>query len=603
MVDFQQKEREGCNYGAPKTRPSDTLRFPWEFVLSCDKKVRERMSDWTRTERVFVAVCMLAMFLMMAMSVQRLSPTFDEPVHVVSGLALLQQRDARLNPEHPPLMKVLAALPLIRSVHPDYNDRYFCAYYPCQWTFSESQLETSQLQDRIFRARLPLLLVTLLLGFTLYVAARRIGRPSGGMLALVVYVTSPFFLGYGPLVDNDVLLAFMVLCICMTAADLVEEPSRKTMWLMALALAGAFLSKLTSVLILPVLLLCWMWELWCRYRHDRQGALKFSRYWFTSILLSFVFTYLFYFWFGGATPATQILAERQLEWHNQTQQHFFSLTNGFVEYLAAHPGVELALRPLWLYLTGIFCILGRGFDPGYVLGQSAGVNAVDYYPVAFLFKMPLTLLAMLTLLLITCSLLLKKSGWRCCLNCVQGSQHPFVRLLLATFVFFTAVSVFSGIHIGIRHISVTILIVHVLVSWVPDSLRLLDPGLPAKFFKYFTFIIAAAGLWTGLASYPNYIAYFNPLHGNTPKQEIVNNSNLEWGQGLILLADYQRQQGLHHLYIHINTSVDPKLYLPDASGWFCQHPIPDDAEWLAVSASFMLNNAPGCKHLYSKQTI
>src|SRR5215467_11066815 len=41
------------------------------------------------------------------------SPTIDEPVHLFSGYSYLAWGDFRANPEHPPLAKLWAALPLL----------------------------------------------------------------------------------------------------------------------------------------------------------------------------------------------------------------------------------------------------------------------------------------------------------------------------------------------------------------------------------------------------------------------------------------------------------------------------------------------------------
>jgi hypothetical protein len=45
-------------------------------------------------------------------------PTIDEPVHLLGGYSYLKWRDFRVNPEHPPLVKMWAALPLLwMNVH------------------------------------------------------------------------------------------------------------------------------------------------------------------------------------------------------------------------------------------------------------------------------------------------------------------------------------------------------------------------------------------------------------------------------------------------------------------------------------------------------
>jgi len=46
--------------------------------------------------------------------------TYDEIAHIGSGYAYLTQHDYRLNPEHPPILKVLSAIPLL-FIHPTFN--------------------------------------------------------------------------------------------------------------------------------------------------------------------------------------------------------------------------------------------------------------------------------------------------------------------------------------------------------------------------------------------------------------------------------------------------------------------------------------------------
>src|SRR5215467_10158453 len=60
----------------------------------------------------------------------RESVTIDEVAHIGAGVSALQKLDLRMNPEHPPLPKVLAALPLVfAGVHADYDH--------LSWTFAK----------------------------------------------------------------------------------------------------------------------------------------------------------------------------------------------------------------------------------------------------------------------------------------------------------------------------------------------------------------------------------------------------------------------------------------------------------------------------------
>jgi hypothetical protein len=58
------------------------------------------------------------------------SPTVDEPVHLLGGYSYLKWGDFRVNPEHPPLAKMLAGFPLLffdindpRPTSPDWREK------------------------------------------------------------------------------------------------------------------------------------------------------------------------------------------------------------------------------------------------------------------------------------------------------------------------------------------------------------------------------------------------------------------------------------------------------------------------------------------------
>ena len=70
--------------------------------------------DWPAALLAVVAVGFVVLGLYEAWSD---APTFDEPVYVASGLAGILHHDVSLNDEHPPLPKLLAALPALFA-HP-----------------------------------------------------------------------------------------------------------------------------------------------------------------------------------------------------------------------------------------------------------------------------------------------------------------------------------------------------------------------------------------------------------------------------------------------------------------------------------------------------
>src|SRR6266446_4311596 len=94
------------------------------------------------------------------------SAAVDEVAHVGAGLSYLQRLDLRLNSEHPPLGKVLAAVPLaIRGVHADYSSdswRLAADFFPAygtQWIFGDAVLgRWNDWKATLMWSRFPMLL-------------------------------------------------------------------------------------------------------------------------------------------------------------------------------------------------------------------------------------------------------------------------------------------------------------------------------------------------------------------------------------------------------------------------------------------------------------
>ena len=63
--------------------------------------------------KILVPALLLLMFVLMSTSSWNDSATFDEKAHIAAGISYLTEKDMRLNPEHPPLIKDISAIPLL----------------------------------------------------------------------------------------------------------------------------------------------------------------------------------------------------------------------------------------------------------------------------------------------------------------------------------------------------------------------------------------------------------------------------------------------------------------------------------------------------------
>ena len=134
------------------------------------------------------------------------APTFDEPVYVSAGLAAVLHHDVTLNDEHPPLLKVLAVVPVLFA-HPAVpaNGRWSGndeLRYGAR--FVAAQLAAGKLRSVTFASRLVPLAETAVVAFVLFGIAAELAGPVAGVLAGALWLASPLVLGIGHLDGTDV---------------------------------------------------------------------------------------------------------------------------------------------------------------------------------------------------------------------------------------------------------------------------------------------------------------------------------------------------------------------------------------------------------------
>ena len=533
---------------------------------------------------------LLALVLLAGMAVLaggaalRESVTVDEVSHIGAGVSYLERRDLRLNPEHPPLPKVLAAIPLvIRGVRADYNhiswsisERFFPGYMG-QWVFGEWLLERWNDPKTLLRwARLPMLLLMLALGSAVFLLARRLGGPWGGLLCLTLYVSTPAFLAFGPLVHTDVALTLFSLLALWTFADLWREPTRGNVLLFGLSLAGALLSKFTAgvlffafgVFVLSLLLgrVPGTPESKTEARSWRNARLRAS---LMGTLAAALIVYLFYLVFSWQQPSNAL----------------YRLGTGPLALFFR----RLLLPPV-LYLRGVFVVLLTGRRPTFILGQSYPHGVWFYFPVVFALKSPLGFL----LLLFLSSLIALRWRWRRSgrVSAIPSQFAMHWRVLWVTLLVFTGTCMLSPLDISIRHFMVPLVLLILLLAPVPRMLgELRGPGRSGvSVAAAVVAVLAASCLYTAVRAYPFYLPFINSLSLGHPAYELVNDSNVDWNQSLPELERFVEEHGLQKIAVDEYGFSDPTVFVPRAHVWNCQTPGPEDSgQWIALSANMILD--------------
>src|SRR3989338_5094410 len=121
-------------------------------------------------------ILLVSLAVMVAVSIQE-AGTQDELAHIPAGYSYVRFLDYRLNPEHPPLIKALSALPLLfeRLNFPTQSSAWQKDRNG-QWEMGAKFLyESGNDADRIIQSsRIAPLLLPLLLAFFIYIWSREL---------------------------------------------------------------------------------------------------------------------------------------------------------------------------------------------------------------------------------------------------------------------------------------------------------------------------------------------------------------------------------------------------------------------------------------------
>jgi hypothetical protein len=184
------------------------------------------------------------------------APTIDEPVYVSAGVASLVRHDLRLNTQHPPLAKALAALPVLLALPSLPSGRLWQHHHdrPYARAFQERARVSDQLHEITLLSRIVPLLELILSGLAVFALARRLGGDAGGLLSAALWLGNPYVLGIGHVDGIDVPFALATLVVVLTLVRWLERPTGRRVALAGLACGAAMLTRDTGPLLLVVAL-------------------------------------------------------------------------------------------------------------------------------------------------------------------------------------------------------------------------------------------------------------------------------------------------------------------------------------------------------------
>ena len=501
------------------------------------------------SKRVYIGLFVLifAIFLGLAYNVTRsMSPTYDEQNHLTRGIAILKTGDFRLSLHHPPLPNVLNALPVMIGSEYWWNDKSddftekVDSFNPESeeflniWTAASEVLyenQTPALGIKAIKAsRVMTLLFALLAGVIIFLWAKELFGPLGGIISATIFLFDPNVIAHATVTTTDMAAVATILLAVYLLRKYIQSPSAKTLIFCGIAVGMAFLCKFSSLILLPIFGLILLFNI-----HGEKISKRLFNALVSGILMLFVAGVVLFVGYGFK-----------------------------VEKFAAKPGDSFSQQyegkgnlpvPAKQYLRGLKTLTGEAD------GHKAYLNGVSddtgkgwwyYFPATFVYK---TNWVALALILITIVLFALPT----CREKVHLSKDEALFLGIPILIYLLAGFGLLGIslNLGVRHLLPIYPFIYIFVGAVGKAIDFHD--VKGKIIVLLVMLSYGMIIAT---NHPNYLSYFNISNAD----RYLIDSNFDWGQDIEKMTNINTEGlPLYFSYFGTTTPVSARLecyYMP-----------------------------------------
>lgn len=537
------------------------------------------------------------------------SATMDEPLHTLAAYTHAHLSDFRIDPEDPPLWQYVAMLGIPKAAiatdldNVNFQAAHLLSGHGGMWvTQTVFQTRGNDGIGLIGRARARMAVVlSLLCGMTCWVAWRLSG-PLAAVIAGLLLAFDPTFLAHGAIVKNDVAISLCFLLLVYFLWSASQRLSIASATGVAVACALGAVTKFSGVMfpVMAVIVLvarAMDWREWtCASRSLRSIGARLSAVAGVMALCgvaTFVLIWLVYGFRFLPTTDPQIelnlpkvvdeVAKNKLVLAGAAEPTASQIAGwqpNIVVRVVRYANEHRLLPQAWL--TGFLFTYGSSLvRDSYLLGQHSDRGWWYYFPVAMLVKTPVATIAAVVAAVVVLRTMSRGSKLL--------SSWPMIAMGVPC-ALYLLVAMTSNLNLGVRHMLPLYPVIFVgvagmLSKWIESKSRVAVPVCAAMLVGL---VIETAMSW------PNYIAFFNlPAGGARGGFKLLGDSNLDWGQDLPLLADWQRRHPDVKLYVATFGSSDPAAYgirYTNLPGGFYMGPEPQSVNEpgvVAVSATLL----------------
>ncbi len=483
-------------------------------------------------------------------SYRAVAQTSDEAPNIGCGMQWLDLGRYDYGPFHPPLARIAMSIgPYLYGARSQGK--------PDRWQEGNAVLNSAPRYGKALTlAREGILPFFILACVCVWLWSRRLLGEWGALGAVFLFTNLPPVLAHAGVATSDMAIGAGVCAAAYAWVLWLEESSVGRSVFLGVAVAVAFLSKFSSILVVPAsfaaVFLLRAWQARTGLPRLRMRTLGISLF-----VAAFLVWSAYRFSWGHMTEKVAEDASWQGGvWARIPQSWLHAL--------------ERAPVPAPAILDGMWQVHNHaeGGHTAYLLGRNSFRGWWYFFPVAVAVKTPL---GVLLLAVAGVSALfrerLRKFDWRywapagaaaaILLACVPATLNIGVRYMLPLYPMLAIVGAMGIAWLFKRGSRVGPVAAVVLMLWT------------------------AVSSWAG---HPDYIAYFNELAGRHPESILVD-SDLDWGQDMGLLAKELKRRGVQYFHMRcLFTGDDTRLGLPAWDGLDAYQPVKG---WVAVSYTML----------------
>jgi hypothetical protein len=471
------------------------------------------------------------------------SAIWDEPGHITAGYAALARQDFRTDPEHPPFLRMWAALPLLMMPGIAMDTTPIDRAAPADWVLTGHQAfahrfmyVTNDADRMLYRARFMIVLLGVLLGVLVFMWVHDWLGFWPAVAALVLYTVEPNLAAHASLVTTD----FGLACFFFGAIYCLWRTTRRAS---AGNIAGvvaffvlAMISKYSAILLAPVVILLLVVTL------RRRTLTWVAALTLLALLVGATWIGIWAMYDFRFAPSSMATWRYTLDQVPAIQAWGPTLTS-IIGWIDAHHVLPNA------FSEGFLIGQVKLVRPAFLAGQYSDTGWWYYFPVALLIKTPISLMLLASGGMVAC---LRR--WRSC----SGD----VLFVIVPVVLFLGAAMTATINIGVRHV----------LPIMPFVIVLAAAGVHALLAAGWRGARITAGVLVAIAVveygsiYPRPLTFFNlfvggPAHG----AEYLVDSNIDWGQDLKALKHWMDAHDVRHINLAYFGSADPAYYHIDCT--------------------------------------